>query len=96
MYKESNGGKDLKQTEVFERDYTSIKEALRSLIGHKITVSEHKTKNKIIVKKGVVTIVSDNLFCFDVPLGKTHIDSCSYTFYDIKMGKIEIKELILE
>ena len=83
----------MKQTKVFERDYTIIKESLKALIGQKITVSEHKTKNKIIVKKGVVTIVSDNLFCFDVPLGKRHTDSCSYSFYDVRMGKVTIKEI---
>lgn len=83
----------MKQTEVFDRNYSSIKSGLEALIGQKITVTEHKTKNKSILKKGIVTIVSDNLFCFDVPLGKSHIDSCSYTFYDIKMGKVVIKEL---
>ena len=81
----------MKQTGVFERDYTIIKESLKALIGEKITVSEQKTKNKIIIKKGVVRIVSDNLFCFDVPLGKFHTDSCSYSFYDIRMGKVKIK-----
>lgn len=86
----------MKQTEVFDRDYTSIKAKLEALVGQKITVSEHKTKNKIILKRGIVTLVSDNLFCFDVPLGKTHIDSCSYTFYDIRMGKVVIKELDME
>ena len=49
-----------------------------------------------MLKKGILTMISDNLFCFDVPLGKTHIDSCSYTFYDIKMGKVSIKELQIE
>lgn len=86
----------MKQTVVFERDYSSIKEGLEKLMGKVITVSEYKTKNKTIVKKGKLTTISDNLFCFDVPLGKTHIDSCSYTFYDIKMGRVSIKELILE
>lgn len=86
----------MKQTVVFERDYTEIKEKLELLKGTKITVSEFKTKNKTIVKRGVLTMISDNLFCFDVPLGKTHTDSCSYTFYDLKMGKVKIKELILD
>lgn len=83
----------MKRTQVFEKDYSAIREGLTSLIGQKVTVSEYKTKNKIIVKRGVVTIVSDNLFCFDVPLGKSHTDSCSYTFYDIRMGKVVVKEL---
>lgn len=85
----------MKQTEVFDRDYTTLKARLQEMIGKKITVTEHKTKNKSLLKRGIVTIVSDNLFCFDVPLGKSHIDSCSYTFYDIKMGKVVIKELDL-
>ena len=83
----------MKQTVVFERDYSDIKAALETLRGQKITVSEHKTKNNTIVKRGILTTISDNLFCFDVPLGKTHIDSCSYTFYDLRMKKVEIKEL---
>lgn len=86
----------MKQTVVFERDYTAIKEGLEKLKGTQITVSEHKTKNKTIIKKGILTMISDNLFCFDAPLGKTHIVSCSYTFYDIKMGKVNIKELKIE
>ena len=90
------GGIKVKQTVVFERDYTAIKEGLEKLKGSQITVSEYKTKNKTIIKKGILTMISDNLFCFDVPLGKTHIDSCSYTFYDIKMGKVSIKELQIE
>ena len=59
-------------------------------------IDEKHVGNKTIIKKGILTMISDNLFCFDVPLGKTHIDSCSYTFYDIKMGKVSIKELQIE
>ena len=83
----------MKQIEVFDTNYSSIKSALEALIGQKITVTEYKTMNKSILNRGVLTLVSDNLFCFDVPLGKTYIDSCSYTFYDLKTKKVVIKEL---
>ena len=43
----------MKQTVVFERDYTAIKEGLEKLKGSQITVSEYKTKNKTIIKKGI-------------------------------------------
>ena len=83
----------MKQTPTFERDYSILKDTLEALKGKKITVTEHKTKNKHLLKRGILTFVSDNLFVFEVPLGKLHSESCSYTFLDIKMGRVEIKEL---
>ncbi len=85
----------MKQTPTFERDYSTLKTTLENLIGKKITVTEHKTKNKHLLKKGVLTFVSDNLFVFEVPLGKLHSESCSYTFLDIKTGRVEVKEINL-
>lgn len=85
----------MKQAVVFDTDYGFIKDQLLALKGEKITVMEHRTKNKHYLRRGVLTTVSDNLFCFDVPLGKDHIESMSYTFYDIKMRRVEIKEIKL-
>lgn len=85
----------MKQAPVFDRDFDFIKDQLLALKGEKITVTEHKTKNKHLQKRGILTMVSDNLFCFEVPLGKNHSESMSYTFYDVKMGRVEIKELVL-
>ena len=85
----------MKQTPTFERDYSLLKSQLEALMGTKITVTEHKTKNKHILKRGTLSLVTDNLFVFDVPLGKAHSESCSYTFLDVRIGRVDIKEINL-
>ncbi len=76
---------------VVTQDCDRIKEGLKSLIGQEITITV-KDRTKVFTKRAVITIVSDNLFCVDVKLGKNHICNYSYTFLDIKTNKVKIKE----
>lgn len=76
---------------VVSQDCNKIKEGLLSLKGKEITITV-KDRTKFFTKKGVITIVSDNLFCVDIKLGKYHTCNYSYTFLDIKTNKVKIKE----
>lgn len=76
---------------VVTQDCERIKKGLQKLIGQNITITV-KDRTKLLTRKAVITIVSDNLFCVDVQLGKYNTCSYSYTFLDIKTNKVKIKE----
>lgn len=79
-----------KQT-VYSQDCDSIKDGLLCLLNEQITVIV-KDKTKFLVKKGKLVSVSNNLFSINVPLGKSGSSMQSFTFLDIKTGKVRIKE----
>jgi hypothetical protein len=83
----------MKQGPTFELDFSKIISKLGEYKGKKITVVEHKTRNKSIERRGTLTLLTDKLFTFSVPLGKTHTADFSYTFGELEMGKVEVKEL---
>lgn len=82
----------MSKNKVITPDFEELKIKLENLKGKEITITV-KDRTKIKVKKGVITIVSDNLFCLDVKIGKYHTCNYSHTFIDIKTGKVVIEEL---
>lgn len=76
---------------VVTQDCNNIKQRLQELIGKEVTITI-KDRTKLSTKKGIITLVSDNLFCIDIKLGKYHTTNSSYTFLDIKTNKVKIKE----
>lgn len=79
----------------FNPTYNDLIEKLDKLKGTRITVIEHKTKNKHIEQKGILKDVTNTLFTYEVKLGRAYLSEYSFTFVDLKMGKVEIKELDL-
>ncbi len=79
---------------VINQDFEKIKDGLVHLIGKEINITI-KDKTKVMIKKGVITIVSDNLFCIDVKIGKYHTCNFSHTFIDIATGKVIVQGLEL-
>lgn len=76
---------------VVTHDCNRIRDGLQELIGKEITITV-KDRTKVMTKKAIITIVSDNLFCVDIKLGKYHTCNYSYTFLDIKTNKVRIHE----
>ncbi len=85
----------MKKGTTFDPTYNDLIEKLDKLKGTRITVIEHKTKNKHVAQKGVLKDVTNTLFTYEVQLGRTYVSEYSFTFVDLKMGKVEIKELDL-
>jgi uncharacterized protein Veg len=83
----------IKEGPTFGLNFTNLKDKLGEYVGKKITVIEHKTRNKNIERRGTLTLLADNLFTFNVPLGRSHFTEYSYTYGEIEMGKVEVKEL---
>lgn len=79
-----------KQT-VVTQDCDSIKEGLNNLLNEQITVIV-KDRTKLFVKRGKLVSISNNLFSISVPLGRYGSSVQSYTFLDIKTGKVRVKE----
>lgn len=76
---------------VVTQDCDHIKDGLSELLGKSVTlVVKERTKTKI--KKGIITLVSDKLFCVDVQTGKYYVSKETYTFLDVKTNKVKIKE----
>ncbi len=84
----------MKTGPTFGLDFSNLKNKLEEMVGKRITVVEHKTRNKHIERKGKLTLLTDKLFTFEVPLGRTHSASYSYTYGELEMGKVEIIELV--
>ena len=85
----------MKKGPTFDLDFSDLISKLENLKGQKITVIEHKTKNKHIEQKGILTGVTSTLFTYEVKLGRAYTSEYSFTFIDLKMGKVEVKELEL-
>ncbi|MCR5787349.1 MAG: hypothetical protein K6G28_06590 [Acholeplasmatales bacterium] len=83
----------MKTGPTFELDYSKIISKLGEYKGKKITVIEHKTRNKNIERRGTLALLTEKLFTFSVPLGRTHTVDYSYTFGELEMGKVEVVEL---
>ena len=83
----------MKNGPTFILDSDDLKKKLGDFMGKKITVVEHKTRNKIIERQGELTLITDKLFTFKVKLGRNNYAEYSYTYGELEIGKVEIKEL---
>lgn len=77
---------------VVTQDCDHIREGLNELLGKTVTLLVKVRANKVVPKKGTITLVSDKLFCVDVQSGKYYVSKETYTFLDIKTNKVQIKE----
>ncbi len=77
---------------LINHNFEEIIVRLNELLGKEITMIV-KEKTKSVVKKAILTNVSDNLFCVDIKLGKYNVVNNSYTFIELKTNKVFIKEL---
>jgi len=74
----------------------SLKLRLSELQDSKVTLITRGRKQKIIKKTGHITVISDNLFCIDVPIGKSHVETKSFRYAELLNGVIELAELNIE
>lgn len=78
---------------VVTQDCNHIRDGLNELLGKQITLIVKVRANKLVLKKGTISLVSDKLFCVDVQIGKYYTSKETYTFLDIKTNKVKIKEV---
>ncbi len=83
----------MKKGATFDPEYSDLISNLEGLKGKRITVIEHKTKNKHVEQKGILKDVTNSLFTYEVKLGRAYVSEYSFTFVDLKVGKVEILEL---
>lgn len=80
---------------ILDLDFTAIKDRLINLKGQEVTLSyltkqKRKTLNKV---KGVLTMVSDNLFCISITERRAYTRELSFTFAELKTGEVQIDEI---